>query len=305
MKMLRDGLVAIALTAICLVGNLFSADQYVVVVLDDSGSMDRMMDGSSGQIRKMDAAKQSLLEVLNSLASDTRVGVLALNSSKSGSPWIIPLAENQAPGNWAKDIQQIAARGGTQLGEKLKLAADELLAIRAQKRYGTYRLLVVSDGEANDPRMVHAYLQQILGRGLTLDVIGVDMEGELSLATQAHSYRRADDIEGLKRAISEVFAETALGSDGTNEDFELLAGLPDGFAERALQSLTMISDEPLESGEQFLDENPAIAITAPSASVSSVASLLVGGVLCCGALLAGVVVIGIIFSVIRPRKRRR
>ncbi|HEY6563616.1 MAG TPA: hypothetical protein VIY86_03930, partial [Pirellulaceae bacterium] len=62
----------------------------VVVVLDDSGSMDELMR-SSPRVKKIRAAKDALVTVLEQLTPDSRVGVVLLNGSRQGSPWLIPL----------------------------------------------------------------------------------------------------------------------------------------------------------------------------------------------------------------------
>ena len=106
----------------------------------------------------------------------------------------------------------------------MKIAADALLQRRSEQHYGTYRLLVVTDGEANDMDMLETYLPDILSRGITVDVIGVDMARQHSLATQVHSYREADNPQSLTAAIEEVFAESSDDSDAGESDFELLQG---------------------------------------------------------------------------------
>jgi hypothetical protein len=117
----------------------------------------------------------------------------------------------------------------------MKIAADALLDLRQKQIYGDYRLLVVTDGEATDANLLEAYLPDILSRGISLDVIGVDMVANHSLADRAHSYRRADDARSFEKALAEIFAESSSQTDdqGTN-DFELIAGLPDALAEQAL-----------------------------------------------------------------------
>ena len=94
--------------------------------------------------------------------------------------------------------------------------------------YGTYRLLVVTDGEANDANLVEGYTPDIISRGITIDAIGVEMESRHTLATKVHSYRSADDPESLRQAINEVFAEVSSSDTGTaGEDaFEMIADLP-------------------------------------------------------------------------------
>lgn len=230
------------LVCLLLSGPIWAA-QHVVVVVDDSGSMaDRMRHE---RVRKIDAAKQSLAVVLDRLPADAEVGVLALNQG-----WILPL---QGSGNaQAKQlVNRLRARGGTPLGVRMKEATDELLAKRAANTYGDYRLLVVTDGEASDQGVLDHVLPDIMARGLLVDVIGVDMESEHSLATVVHNYRRADDPDSLKEAIATSLAESDdTDTIGGESDFELLEGLPMDVAPVVITALTTMNDTPI-GGDNF------------------------------------------------------
>lgn len=252
-----------------------SAQQAVVVVLDDSGSMGESMPGGP---QKMKAAKQALLAVLDDLPDDAEVGVYALNSRGREGSWIVPFGPAD-PAQYRPQIEAIRDGGGTPLGAALKEAAERLMEKRRQQVYGTYRLLVVTDGEATDQYQLDRYLPDLRGRGLLLDVIGVAMDGEHSLASAANTYRRADDPASLQQALAEVFAES--GGDDANDgadDFEMLAGLPDGVAAAALNAMTEANsnNEPIEAAEgtqaDFSGTPSRGAGSSPSRSVSLLSS---------------------------------
>ncbi len=236
---------------IMLLGGVFcrsvAGGQNVVVVLDDSGSMDERMRRQRNTT-KMEAAKSALLTVLETLPDDARVGVVLLNGqTRDGGSWVIPLGPVDKQ-NMREAIQSIRAEGSTPLGQFMKIGTDALLALREQEHYGTYRLLIVTDGEAGDRKLVNAYLPDIMSRGISVDVIGVDMAARHSLATQVNSYRSADDPESLVGAVREVFAETSGGADADESDFEMLAGFPLEVARAALIALSESGDHPI--GEQ-------------------------------------------------------
>ena len=218
----------------------------MVVILDDSGSMGDPM-GRRRRPTRMDAAKEALITVLQQLPDDAHVGVATLNRRVRGQgPWIVPLGPVDFE-TAREAINQVRANGGTPLGEFLKLGADALLDKRAKDHYGHFRLLVVTDGEANDGALLESYLPDVLARGITVDVIGVDMDSDHSLATKVHSYRRADDPEALSTAVQEVFAETtgASTADGS-DDFALLQPLPDDVAQAVLAALAESGNEPIQ-----------------------------------------------------------
>ena len=86
--MLKRLLVAAAVVSALLTDSV-TANQHVVVVLDDSGSMSQPMRGRKET--KMEAAKTALITVLEQLPEDTVVGVLLLNGPDNGQSWVIPL----------------------------------------------------------------------------------------------------------------------------------------------------------------------------------------------------------------------
>ena len=132
------------------------AGQNVVVVLDDSGSMGELMR-SDKNMTKMIAAKAGLKTVLGTLPSDSKVGILCLNRG-----WVYPLAlvDREAV---AAAIDNVEQGGGTPLGQNLKTGADALLDERRKEHYGTYRLLIVTDGEAQDNNLIEKYLPDAVG----------------------------------------------------------------------------------------------------------------------------------------------
>jgi von Willebrand factor type A domain len=283
------GMLAICLSA----APAYAADNNVVVVLDDSGSMKQQMP--NGMLR-IDAAKQALTAVLSQLPPKTRVGVLALNTRLNDDPWIVPMGPIGDIA-WQGRIAAIEAKGGTLLGQFSKIGADELLKLRAADRYGTYRLLIVTDGEATDPVVLNQFLPDILSRGLTLDVIGVSMAHEHSLANSAHSYRSADDTQSLTAAISEVFAETKADNQSSQDDFEMIQGLPDGIAEEVIKALSVMNNEPIKEaapvGGGAVLQTPTSPIP-PAQMLPSRQPSILGGLVCCFGTLVGLVLVGAI-----------
>jgi len=220
------------------------AGQNVVVVLDNSSSMNVAMR-SDRRTTKMDAAKKALLVVLEKLPPDANVGILLLNGGSKPGQWVYDLG----PVDMTRlhgAIGGIRARGATPLGACMKIGADALLAVRAKDYYGSYRLLIVTDGQATDRAVVERYLPDILTRGIWVDVIGVDMASEHSLATKVPVYRRADDPASLEKAVAAVFAEsTGDARDADASDFELIAPIPNEVAAAALDALATSGNHPI------------------------------------------------------------
>jgi hypothetical protein len=212
-----------------------NAGDNVVIVLDDSGSMNERMGGG---VRRIDAAKSAIVQVLRQFPDDTKLGLMLLNGDRTKEHWAIPL-EHLSVVQATRKVESVKADGGTPLGDRIREGADALLRLREKQLYGSYRLLIVTDGEASDKLLLELYLPDVLARGLIVDAIGVDMKKNHSLATRVHSYRRADDAAALSKAIEEVFAEKIdTGSSNTQADFALLEAIDDQTAKEALGALS-------------------------------------------------------------------
>ncbi len=223
----------------------------IVIILDASGSMQDKFRADETR-SKMDAAKEALKEVLAKVPDGTNIGLLVFSGRNIRDEWVYPLG----PKDTARLIAAIdlpQPDGGTPLGRYMRIGANRLLEQREkQYNYGNYRLLIVTDGEAQDNDKVAQYTPDILNRQIRVDVIGVDMKTDHKLATDADSYRKADNPGELVAAVSQILAETGgTGTDVDGEDaFEYIAPLS---SEVALDLIQRITTPP---------SNTAIATTA-------------------------------------------
>jgi len=236
----------------------------VVIVLDSSGSMNVNMRGTS--VTRLNAARNAIKDVVKMIDSNTQIGVLIFGSRADG--WIYPLGPRNDAELFAA-LDRLRAEGGTPLGQYMKIGADRLLQARAaQYGYGSYRLLIVTDGEAGDQKLVDRYTPDIIARGIITDVIGLDMAKDHTLATKVHSYRSANDPVALGRALREVFAELEKADDnGSGTDvFAELDGFPETAAMAIVTALSASGNQPI--GEAAA----AAAVTAKSPSSPTVAA---------------------------------
>ena len=278
------GLIAIGICfSPCLRAEVQVTDN-VVVVVDASGSMGTPMAG----IDRMSVARDALKQVLGQVPESTHVGVLVFPRGD----WVYPLGKREEQ-RLNGSIDSIKSGGGTPLGAYMKRGADALLKARKKQfGYGTYRLLVVTDGEANDTNLVEGYTPDIISRGITVDVIGVDMAAEHTLATVVDSYQRANNPKQLVEAVTKILAETSTDDQTTSDsDFELLQPLTDELAIGLIKALTSTpSNQPIESEEEVKTstsrQTTQIAkATQPTPDNSSKNALILIGIL----VLSGVI----------------
>lgn len=282
--------IPLAIAALCLAfaAPRLTAQDNVVIVLDDSGSMNEQMRNGG---TRMEAAKSAIAAVLKQFKRDTKLGVLLLNGSPSKEHWAIPL-EPLSVENSTRLVKALRADGGTPLGDRIREGADALLKMREKQIFGIYRLLIVTDGEANDARLLAAYLPDVLSRGIIVDAIGVDMEQDHSLATQVHSYRRADDQAALQKAVQEVFAERDdWASANSAEDFSLLEAIDSGTAKEVIDLLAKPNNSAIVGVSK-----PDTWIQVVETGDSIAWSLMIGMLTCLVPLMLFVIVIGKVLS---------
>lgn len=168
----------------------------LAVVFDASGSM------SGAPIRE---AKKSLEAFLRALPEGWNAGVIVFD--KQGTRELVPMGKYSAE-EVRRVVEPITAGGGTPLGKAIGLSRGMLSERRlAQQGYGTYRLLVVTDGEATDPQEMRAATTRVLSDGVEMIVIGFRMKGGHSLRKFATDYREAGDEAALSKAMQAALAE--------------------------------------------------------------------------------------------------
>lgn len=270
------------------------AESVVVVLLDDSGSMNDEMKAGRRSEPRMAVAKRALKKLVLQLPEDTQLGLLLMNGSSESDGWLVPLGKLNRQTTLAR-IDQVSADGGTPLGGSMKIAMNALLEYRKEQPIGDYRLLVVTDGEATDPEVLQSYLPAIVSRGVFIDVIGVDMQTDHSLARRSHSYRRADDERSLERALTEVFAESSVSDnkDTAQADFDLISGLPDELAQQALAALVELQGQPIDPEDTGSDANAEGALNSGTGQSTSGTPVL-GSWVCSFACLAFLLVVVLI-----------
>ena len=240
----------------------------IVVILDASGSMGEEFSSDPTKTR-MNAAKEALQTVLTTILDGTNIGLLVFSGSNVKNHWVYPLGpkDNEA---LIKAINFPLPGGTTPLGTYLKIGANRLLEQREkQYNYGSYRLLVVTDGAASDPDKVRLYTPEIMHKQIRIDVIGVDMEQDHMLATVVDSYRRAGNPEQLIKAVSEVLAEVAgTGIDSGGEVYSLISPLTEELASSLIDVMTKVpGNQPI--GKQLVTPEQATKVDTANQIVNA------------------------------------
>jgi len=184
-------------------GDLFARNYYVV--LDASGSMTER--GCSGDLTKIDAARNALAAFAESLPADANLGLQVFDAR--GVREQIPLAPRNRD-RFKSVLASVRAGGGTPLQGAIAQAYARLEAQGSrQLGYGEYHLVVVTDGEASDGHDPTAVVKVILDRSpVVLHTIGFCIGTKHSLNQPGRTiYRAAEDPTQLRQSLSDVLAE--------------------------------------------------------------------------------------------------
>lgn len=240
-------------------------DPPLMLVVDVSGSMGEQ---DARGTTKIEGAKTGILELLNLLSTDSRIGLRTYPSRGADcGPGRLAIAiEKRDPASMSASIRALRADGGTPTAEALRAAGADLRA----KGYSSATIILVSDGESTcDPpcpvarelatQGLHVVVRAV---GFLVDTAGAEEMRCLADATGG-SYTDVSDAKGLAAQL------TSLG--GASLDVDVSAPL--AYSPTTQTSLEVTAtiendaDVPAEDVRATLTFDPAASggalVTAP------------------------------------------
>lgn len=250
--------------------NKAHCDDYIVIVFDTSGSMSEYMRKTKKS--RMEIAQDALTDVLSKTPPTTKIGLLTFDN------WKYDL------GPVDFDLLKVAIKncspgGGTPLYQYMKIGADRLLEERAKKlNVGSYKLLVVTDGQAgdynlnqnknwNDGSVKLGYLKDIISRGIIVDVIGLDMKEDHLLKNQINGfYMNGNNPESLHQGLTRGVAEVGFNAkdSGGEEFFNELSQVPEAFVKGVIFSLNDFPNHPIGERPPLKAVKDGVLIDTPN-----------------------------------------
>lgn len=187
-------------------GAMASLTRNFYFVFDGSGSMADGPDGSCGGdksfLTKIEGAKWAVREFIKKVPTDVNLGLYIFDSN--GQREVVSLS----PGihkKFLNEIDNVQASGGTPLARGIYYGTERLVEqYKRQLGYGEYRLVVVTDGQADS--VPEASLNAIK-YGISIYAIGLCIGDNHPLRQYALSYRAADSVEDLRRGLEQTLAE--------------------------------------------------------------------------------------------------
>jgi hypothetical protein len=169
---------------------------FTAIILDDSGSM-----GTD-----IVPARAAVVSALGAMDPDDRVAVIALNAGT-----ILPFAGvARARAELPPLLERVISEGGTPLTGAMVAARDALAQEAAVAGgFGTYRILVTTDGAADDGAALQATVEDIARTTpIQIVTIGVGIRGNHILRRDdLAAFVAIDDVGQLAGALRDAIAE--------------------------------------------------------------------------------------------------
>ncbi|NQU06342.1 MAG: VWA domain-containing protein [Calditrichaeota bacterium] len=172
-------------------------------IFDGSGSMGDMPGGSSGVFDdKLEGAKWAVKEFMKKVPNDVNLGLYVFD--KQGTREVVALGSGSR-NNFLRAVEEVNFGGGTPLYDAITSGTDQLVKqYKQQLGYGEYRLIVVTDGEAEHIPAAANYASKF---GIPIYTIGLFIGADHPLREYSISYRAADSFDDLAKALEETVAE--------------------------------------------------------------------------------------------------
>ena len=181
-------------------------------IFDGSGSMrDKLGSDCGGDQsfkRKLEGAKWAVAEFLKKVPEDVNLGLYIFDEHHvppQPNCEVVPLASNNMTA-FLQAINNVEAGGGTPLSRAIQYGAEVLAKQKAkQLGYGEFRLVVVTDGLADDIPQAAEFATE---KEIPIYAIGLCIQEDHPLRQYAVSYRAANSFEDLTKALEATVAET-------------------------------------------------------------------------------------------------
>lgn len=179
-----------------------------MVVLDMSGSMAGPECAGSHE-DKAQAAQAAITNWMKSITRDANLGLIIFDSE--GTSVRVPLGRDNREA-FREHIARSSASGGTPLQSAMALAHKELTRrARYQQGYGTYRLVVITDGEhsaGENPMEAVTRIASNPANPIEIHTVGFCIEDSALNQPGITLYHSAQSPRELAEGLNSVLAES-------------------------------------------------------------------------------------------------
>ena len=176
-------------------------------VFDGSGSMKdpppASSQGDHSVPSKIVGAKWAVNEFMKNVPKNVNLGLFVFDAR--GEREVLPLGPNNRQ-KFLDDINAVQAKNGTPLGDAIGKGALALAKqYKRQLGYGEYKLIVITDGEADD--RIENGITTAMKYNIPIYTIGFGIGPTHSLRKYSISYRSADSAKQVESALEQAAAE--------------------------------------------------------------------------------------------------
>ncbi|MFA6401265.1 MAG: vWA domain-containing protein [Salinivirgaceae bacterium] len=182
-----------------------SLTKNIYILFDGSGSMDEFCAGQ----QKIYGAKDAIIQYINKIPNEYNLGLLVFGKpNASGIEEVVALGANNH-NKIREAISGINPEKGTPLAEATNYGVEKLVEqYKTQLGYGEYRLVIVTDGLANEPDLFEESLKEASRYPfIAIYGIGLCIEGFHTLKTYSLSYTDAHNYQELGKALEKTIGE--------------------------------------------------------------------------------------------------
>ena len=178
----------------------------VYFIFDGSGSMGDPLSydcgGDQSFSSKLEGAKWAVRTFMEKLPENMNIGLFVFDAADEREAVSLGAGNRE---EFLQEIEAVEAGGGTPLAQSIKFSTDRLVEqYQKQLGYGEYRIVVVTDGIADDIERASIYAMR---HRVPIYAIGLCVDANHPLRQFALSYRSADRFDDLARDLEETVAE--------------------------------------------------------------------------------------------------
>ncbi len=171
-----------------------------VFVLDSSGSMKRKVLGSARSQQAI--ANEAAAGAVDVLDEQDFIGVVSFSDQ---ARVVVKMTKNDQPTTVQSKIKSITANGGTNLAPAMRMAGEMLADVESETKH----IIILSDGESQNPEMLPEIARELSEKGITISTITVgdeaDEKGMKTIASLASgTYYRVRNPSVLPRVFLKV-----------------------------------------------------------------------------------------------------
>lgn len=177
----------------------FMAENYYIV-LDASGSMAKYVPTGNGSEKRIQVAKDAIQTFVKGLPSDVNLGLLTFEPTRE----LVELGPDNHQ-QVLKYTRRIVPTGRTPLYNSIKRGSRALeTQARRQSGYGTYKLIIVTDGRSTDGDPSSLAREIVSNSPIEIHVIGFALKTHSLDIPGVTQYVTANSTEELIQALTDV-----------------------------------------------------------------------------------------------------